>query len=303
MEIERVQNLTEDDFVNGYLKQNKPVVITDAMKNWDIKRFQPESLQKEFGDEITQIYDDLFDLQNVASLGSYLKSNFNQPQKECKQYIRWYTRLKDVDFLWSDHVFEKLVDAWSHPEFLPKNTLLIPTTTGEQPMDITKNRFPYKGLFISGKGARTRLHRDPFNSNAILCQFYGEKEVVLYAPDQAPNVMNDTEFVNIKNPDHTKFPNFSKATPACKLTLKPGEIILFPSGWFHDVTCATDSVSVTWNFIHASGFQDFRSFVLQHPEDDQLEIVRFFLGGLAPADSGINEILEILDAKFAANVL
>jgi hypothetical protein len=303
MEIERVQNLTEEDFLNDYLIKNKPVVITDGMNNWDIKRFHPESLQNEFGNEFTQIYDDLFDLQNVASLESYLKANFNQPTKECKQYIRWYTKLKEVDFLWSDHVFEQLIDAWSHPHFLPKQSLLIPTKKEDSAMDITKERFPYKGLFISGKGARTRLHRDPFNSNAILCQFYGEKDVVLYAPEQAPYVMNGTEFINIKDPDLLKFPDFPKAKPTYELTLKEGEIILFPSGWFHDVTCASDSVSVTWNFIHSTGFQDFRSFVLEHPEDDQLEIVRFFLGGLAPEGSDMKELIEILEARFAENVM
>ncbi|XLS27825.1 cupin-like domain-containing protein [Flavobacteriaceae bacterium M23B6Z8] len=303
MEIERVQNLSKEDFLKDYLTKNKPVVITDGMKNWNIERFQPESLSQEFGGEITQIYDDLFDLQNVASLESYLKNNFNQPEKECKQYIRWYTKLKDVDFLWSDHVFEKLQDAWSHPEFLPKRSLLIPTKMNDEEMDITKERFPYKGLFISGKGARTRLHRDPFNSNAMLCQFYGEKDVILYSPEQAPFVMNGTDFVNVKSPDLAKFPNFPKAQPTYELTLKAGEIILFPSGWFHDVTCATDSVSITWNFIHASGFKDFRSFVLEHPEDDQLEIVRFFLGGLAGENADMDEIVNVLESRITASAL
>jgi len=303
MKIERVKKLPKEEFFTNYLLKNTPVIITDAMDNWDIKRFQPESLKKEFGSEFTQVYNDLFDLQNVASLENYLNTNFSKPEKKVKEYVRWYTKLKDVDFLWSDSIFEKLQDAWNHPYFLPKDFLLMPPCHGNQTMDITKNRFPYKGLFISGKGARTRLHRDPFNSNAVLCQFYGEKEIYLYAPDQEKYVMNEGEFVNIINPDMEKFPNFSEAEPTYHLILEPGEIILFPAGWFHDVTSVSDSISVTWNFVHAFELENFQSFIKENPEDDQLEIVRFFLKDHLPSDASVEAISLFLETHFGTKTV
>lgn len=299
MEINRVKRISKEYFLNNYLKKNIPVVVTDAMDHWDVNRFQPESMQKEFGSEYTQVYNDLFDLQNVASLSSYLKDNFSKPDKDCKQYIRWYTKLKEVDFLWSDEVFEKLKNSWNHPYFIPTNSLVIPFAHENEDINITTKRFPYKGLFISGKGARTRLHRDPFNSNAVLCQLYGKKEIKLYSPDQAKYLMNNDEFVNIKDPDLNKFPDFLKAKITYQLTLSPREIILFPSGWFHDVTCASDSVSITWNFIHSSGLKDFQSFILQHSDDDQLEIVRFFLKKHISSDATVENISQLLGTKFA----
>ncbi len=302
MEIDRIQKVSKEDFLEKYIKGNKPVIVTDAMHDWDLERFQPETLKKEFGSEYTQIYNDLFDLQNIDSLENYLTANFSKPDKECKNYIRWYTQLKGVDFLWSDEIFVKLKDAWSHPYFVPKNNLLIPFIDADTDKDITEERYPYKGLFISGKGARTRLHRDPFNSNAILCQLYGKKEMLLFAPDQAEYVMNGTEFVDTKHPDLEKFPNYSKATPTYKLVLSPGEIIIFPAGWFHDVTCASDSISITWNFVHASGLKNFQSIILKNPEDDQLEIVKFFLDGQLPADADVNTISQFLEEKFSKSI-
>lgn len=294
-EIKRVEKISKEDFINNHVTGNFPIIITDAMNDWDLSRFQPESLKTEFGSEFTQVYDDLFDLQNISSLESYLDANFNKPEVDCKHYVRWYTKLKEVDFLWSDDVFDKLQTAWNHPYFLPEDELLVPLAYEGDKKPITQFRFPYKGLFISGKGSRTRLHRDPFNSNALLCQFYGKKDMVLYAPDQTEYVMNGTEYVNIIEPDLNKFPDFSKAEPYAKLTLSPGEIILFPAGWFHDVTCATDSISVTWNFVHSSGLKGLVDHLRKNPEDDQIEILKFFLGKDITTDSSLEDVIDALE--------
>ncbi|WP_394749619.1 cupin-like domain-containing protein [Spongiimicrobium salis] len=296
MKIDKVKKLSKEDFLTNYLTKNKPVVVTDAMDDWDLNRFQPDSLKKEFGAEYTQVYNDLFDLQNVSTLESYLTSNFSKPEENCKEYIRWYTKLKDLDFLWSDDIFKKLKTSWNQPYFLPVSDTIVPYCSADNEIDITTERFPYKGLFISGKGAKTRLHRDPFNSNAILCQLYGEKQISLFSPDQAPYLMNDNEFVDIKNPNLDKFPDFPKAKPTFELTLAPNEVILFPAGWFHDVTSISDSISITWNFVHASELTNFQSFITKHPEDDQLEIVKFFLKDFLSADATPYDISKFLES-------
>lgn len=297
MQIERVEKLSKKDYLNNYILKNKPVIITDAMDNWDLKKFQPEALKKEFGNEFTQVYNDLFDLQNVATLENYLDKNFNQPEKDTKEYIRWYTKLKDVDFLWSDAIFDKLKSAWSHPYFLPNNSFLVPYSKEDKNISITECRFPYKGLFISGKGARTRLHRDPFNSNAILCQFYGEKEIYLYSPEQEKHVMNGKTFVNLADPDLDKFTSFSEAKESYHVKLSPGEIIFFPAGWFHDVTSISDSISITWNFVCFEELEAFKKYIRKHPDDDQLEIVRFFLKEYISPNTSVEDVLSFLEGE------
>jgi hypothetical protein len=304
MKIERLQNLEKGRFLEEFLVANKPVIVTDAMNTWQVEKFQPDYLREKFGNYDVQVYNDLFDLQAIDPLSDYLRDNFNKEESAVRShhYIRWYTKLKDVDFFWSDEVFQLLRRAWQHPYFLPANSMAIPFTADGREAKINETSFPYKGLFISGKGSRTRLHRDPFNSNAILCQFYGEKKILLYDPSQAEYVMNNGQFIDIENPDSNKFPDFSKATCSYEDTLVPGEIVFFPGGWFHDVKCLSDSISITWNFVHSSGLDRFYDYINQHPDDDQLEIVRFFLKDWISPNADVKEITGFLKSKFHSKI-
>ncbi|WP_306352325.1 cupin-like domain-containing protein [Flavobacterium sp. '19STA2R22 D10 B1'] len=294
MKVKRIANISTQEFINEYLILNKPVIVTDGMKDWDREKFTPPYLKEQFGDELVQIYNDLFDLQNVDTLAKYFEENFDQ-DKKAKEYIRWYTQLKDVDFFWSDNLFSKLKEFWSHPYFVPHNDLSVPFCKKEDSRSITDFQYPYKGIFISGKGARTRLHKDPFNSNALLCQFYGTKKIYLFHPNKENNVMKNNEFVDLINVDHVKFPTFSAIEPDYEDVLQPGEIILFPSGWFHDVTCESDSISVTWNFIHSSGKEGLLNHLRNNPNDDQLEILRYFLKDQVQDEATANQILAFYE--------
>lgn len=301
MKVERVENLSEERFVAEFLIPGKPVIITDAMKKWQLEKFTPEFLKKEFGHYEVQVYDDLFDLQSIDPLADYLESNFGKGEEAGRSlhYIRWYTKLKEIDFFWSDELFAELTGAWQHPGFLPNSSLAVPFVPEGGQANINQTRFPYKGLFISGKGARTRLHRDPFNSNAVLCQFYGRKKVLLYAPSEAEHLMRDGKFVDVESPNPDAFPTFGRGTLAYDDVLYPGEMIFFPGGWFHDVKCLDDSISITWNFVHASGLDRFCEYINRHPDDDQLEIVRFFLKDWVGEDAEARDISGFLKSKFS----
>jgi len=85
------------------------------------------------------------------------------------------------------------------------------------------------------------------------------------------------EFVDILKPDYNRFNGFNQSISSYEDILQPGEIILFPSGWFHDVTCITNSISITWNFVHSRERPDFIKFVREHSQNSQLEIAEFFM--------------------------
>jgi len=299
MKLKRVSNLTKQAFFDEFLLPHQPVIITDAMDTWDLEKFQPGYLDRAFGHYDVQIYNDLFDLQTIDPLSTYLQDNFNKPEntERSHEYIRWYSQLRDVDFFWSDEVFRSLKGAWGHPYFLPDDSFVIPDAAEGKKAYVTECRYPYRGLFISGKGARTRLHRDPFNSNAILCQFYGQKKIYLYDPGQARYVMNEGEFVDIDEPDTSRFPDFSKAVCFYEDTLSPGEVLFFPAVWFHDVTSVSDSISITWNFVHNSELSGLYTYIDEHRDDDQLEIVRFFLKDRVEEGAGAQEIVNFLKTR------
>ena len=129
------------------------------------------------------------------------------------------------------------------------------------------------------------MHRDPFCSDAIVAQFYGTKEAALYHPSRTQEVMEKAAddsfggFIDVRENDLTKL----SIEPDYHGELNPGQMIYIPHGWIHDVICLTDSVSVTWNFIHKQGAKEFIDYLKADPsEDSEFEVLQYFFerGGL-----------------------
>lgn len=280
IKIDRKNQITTGEFEEIYLKKNIPVIITDGMKNWDIKTtWTPEYLLKNYGEEEVQLYDDLFNLMSIISLSDYINQFCGKELSSNDKiipYVRWYTRLKDNDFVWSDHFFDKIKNSWDLPYFLPDKNYLLPYSNRREKLNPSKNMFPAKGIFISAKGAKTRLHYDPWCSDAILCQIYGRKKVILYHPSQKEFLCQENEFADIENPNHNKFPGFNQAKPTFIDILNPGEIIFFPHNWLHHVSTIEDSISITWNFVHISTWDTFFNYLINNPKLQELEIIKFF---------------------------
>jgi ribosomal protein L16 Arg81 hydroxylase len=300
VEVERRAGITREQFVRDYLAHRRPLVVTDAMASWDLGRFSPDALVRAFGDEEAQVYDDLFALQSVSTLREYVRNHLNKPASapRSRAYVRWYTKLKDVDFAWADHVFERFRDAWDMPYFFPDSAMVVPPSRG--PINPAESRFPYKGLFVSGRGARTRLHRDPWNSDALLCQLYGKKSISMYGPEDSARLVRGQDFVDLSNPEQPRAAHDERVEPLFTTTLAPGEIIYFPGGTFHDVASVTDSVSITWNFLHASNLTQFCEHVARHPDENELEIVRFFLKSSLPPRAAAQDIVRTVHAEHAS---
>ncbi len=194
-----------------------------------------ESLKQSIGELTTQIYDTLFDLENVAALEEYLDEYFNQSTDgaypESVPYVRWYNQLKNVDFVWGDEAFGELSSFWTKPACVPSSDLIVPVTS-ERPQDPVTDNFPYRGILIAARGARTRLHRDPFCSDAIVAQFYGTKEALLYSPERTAALTKKADgssfggFVDVRGEDLTTIlhePDYSGL-------VTPGQMIYIPHG-------------------------------------------------------------------------
>ncbi len=101
----------------------------------------------------------------------------------------------------------------------------------------------------------THLHRDPLTG--FLFQIMGRKRLDLYSADQAENLYPLKAYNNYQRcwfkPEAPDFEVFPKAKEAKCLTveLHPGELLVQPAGWFHQVYALdtpTMSVSYFWRF-------------------------------------------------------
>jgi len=283
--IERRPSPTPETFLAQYLVPHRPVVLTDAMDGWQARTtWTPAVFRERFGAKLVQVYDDLFKLTSLTSLAQYLDRYFGAPPDAPRPsgpvpYVRWYTRLKAIDrFPWADEIFRQLHEEWSLPPFLPEDGYLMPFCPPGRRISPNTTPFPARGLFISARGCCTRLHKDPWQSDAVLCQLHGRKRFVLYEPTQAPFLTQGTEVVDIDAPDLERFPRFPEARPFADFELSPGEVLLIPQGWYHQADTLSDSISLTWNFVHQATWPDFARYLASDPPRTELDTITYFSG-------------------------
>lgn len=280
MKIDVVEAISEKDFVNRYIKENRPVVVKNI--EYDESKWHPVFLKNLMGDLTAQVYDSLFDLQNLSTMRDYVDENFGKEGefRTNVPYIRWYNQLKDVNYAWGDEAFQRVSPFWKKPKFLSGKNLVIPVAKETHMPDPVHDRFPYRGILIAARGARTRLHTDPFCSDAVVAQFYGTKEVAMYHPSRAK------EFSLVKETDNSfggyldvRGENLERLShePDFRGTLGPGELLYVPHGWLHDVIVVEDSISVTWNFIHEKGSLEYIDYLMGEPNiDSEFQVLKYF---------------------------
>jgi hypothetical protein len=92
-------------------------------------------------------------------------------------------------------------------------------------------------------------HTDPHHN--LLCQAVGVKRVRLFAPNQSENMypredpLSNTSRVDVMHPDLEAFPLFADVQ-FFDATLTPGDALYIPPGWWHRVSAATPSFSVSF---------------------------------------------------------
>ena len=73
--LERISNLSVEEFISEYLQKNRPVIVTGAMVHWKaLETWNPDALASRFGNERVQVYGDLFRLAAITTLSEYLKN-------------------------------------------------------------------------------------------------------------------------------------------------------------------------------------------------------------------------------------
>jgi hypothetical protein len=108
---------------------------------------------------------------------------------------------------------------------------------------------------VSVQNPATGLHCDP--TTGFLFQVMGRKRLELYSADQAENLYPKKAYSYYQpcwfNPNHPNYDAFPKAKNAKPISviLHPGELLVQPAGWFHQVYALespTMSVSYFWRY-------------------------------------------------------
>ena len=163
-EIDRVETISKEDFLEYYFKPQKPVVIENYIKDWPaFEKWDLDYMAKVAGDKTVPLYDN----RPVDH-----KDGFNEPHSRMKMsdYIELLKKepTKYRIFLWNMlKEIPELQQDFSYPDFGLKLMKKLPM------------------LFFGGMNSYTFMHYDIDLANIFHFHFNGKKEAILF--DQSQN--------------------------------------------------------------------------------------------------------------------
>ncbi|WP_025124906.1 cupin-like domain-containing protein [Myroides odoratimimus] len=228
-EIERVKSISEKDFIEKYFKKQIPIVIENLTEDWPAyKKWHLNYIKEIAGEKIVPLYDDRpvshEDGFNEAHATMKMADYIDLLNKEPTNYrIFLYNIMKEVPSLKSDFKWPKL------------GLRLVK----QLPM-----------LFFGGTNSKVFMHFDIDYSNILHFNFNGEKQCMLFSPDQTkymykiPHALISREDIDFDNPDFDKWPAL-KYAKGYICNLKHGEMLYMPEGYWHYMKYLTPSISMS----------------------------------------------------------
>jgi Cupin-like domain len=232
---------TPERFFENYYFANRPVVVRGLMQDWPaLALWTPEYFADRFGEETIEV---------TADRESDPKFEDRFPEHRhritMRQFVEKITTIKGNDLY-----------------LVAKNRLLDRESFISLRKDVTyPHMFLTSGpgadpprIWIGGAGTITPLHHDA--SNIFFGQIYGRKLVRLIPPSEIENLYNDrTCFsdIDLDQVDYVRFPRFRRVT-VVQAIVHPGEFLLLPLGWWHQVRSLDVSISLSFqNFAVPGG--------------------------------------------------
>lgn len=225
--IRRVEGLTKQEFTEQFIKTKTPVILKDFIKGspaldmWNYDYFKAVA-----GDLIVPVHGsenahpDMVKSAPIAKMkfGEYLDLIQSQ-YTESRLFL--FNLLIEKPEIRKQLIFNKIADnilTW-----LPL-------------------------MFFGGGGSSTRNHFDIDMSHVFLTQFHGEKKVTLF-PNHSSCLLyklpyNFHGIGDMKNLDFERFPAL-KYTTGWECTIKFGETLFMPAGYWHYIQYLTGGYSVS----------------------------------------------------------
>lgn len=242
--VDKREHLSRKDFVNNYYNHCKPVVITDATRQWKAHAsWNAEFFKNEFASRSVKVGGKKYTMKDfmeqvIASTPEHPSSYLNE------------VNIPDV--------FPELIaDLLPYFEYSLPDRLkskLIPRKWGQREGIVE--------LLIGGKGTCFPvLHYDGFHMHTFVTQIRGDKEFYFIPPDQTKYLYVENKFsnkspVSFFKPDYDKYPLF-KNVKATMVVVKEGETIYIPSGWWHTTRILSLSIAVSINSMNRIKWNDY----------------------------------------------
>ncbi|MBJ6763751.1 cupin-like domain-containing protein [Myxococcaceae bacterium JPH2] len=239
--VERIRDLSAPEFLERFYVPHRPVILSGFMEGWPLMaRWQPLALMRSHGDVEVEVM-----------TGRESRADHDLEPEPCR------ARMRLGDFI------RRLLEGG------PTNDLYLTARNfaleRQELLGLRDDlRFPpgflrpssahgaFK-LWIGPAGTRTALHHDL--GSVLFGQVSGRKRFWLVPSFQTERVYNHHSVwseVDAEHPDPVRFPAFEKAHVQ-EAVVEPGEMLLIPAGWWHQVHALDVSVSVTFQELDVPG--------------------------------------------------
>lgn len=216
--VDRVHEITKEEFIRKYYKPKRPVLIEGLTDSWNDKwRF--DYIKKIAGNQIVPLYN-------------------NEPTKGKKSSYApaIYMKMSDYIDLLRTHPTDLRIFFYMLREKLPQ--LLHDFEYPDLGINYFK-RIP--ALFFGGSLANTFMHYDIDLGDNLHIHFEGHKRVLLFGPEQNTNLykvpmsIHNMDSIDMSNPDFEKFPGL-KNVVGFEANMKHGDALYIPGEWWHYIS-------------------------------------------------------------------
>ena len=221
--IEKISQISDEDFQQNYYRPCKPLVITELAKSWPAySKWSWDYFKEKVGNTKVGIYN------NVKS-DAYTPINKADSYTTFGEYV---DMVRNGPAQWRIFLFNIFNHA---PE------LVQDVTWPDNLMKGFVKRFPM--LFVGGETSITHMHFDIDMSHILHTQFVGRKKVLLFPFEEQHKlyrkpfeVLSLADFSHYYegngHPDYEKFPAL-KLARGYEVTLEHGDTLFMPAGYWH----------------------------------------------------------------------
>lgn len=254
--IDIVDDITQEEFIEKYLKPRKPVVIKNMARKWPAYQKWTMGYMKEVvGDVEVPLYDS-------SKADPAAPINASAAKMKFGDYIDLIQREPtDLRIFLFDPI-----------KFAPK--LLEDYISPKELMGGFLDKYP--NMFFGGKGSVTFLHFDIDMAHIFHTHFNGRKHILLFDYKwkerlyQIPYATYALEDYDIENPDFTKFPALD-GVEGIECYLEHGDTLFMPTGWWHWMKYLDGSFSISlraWDKSWAVKAHSLWNLTVQRKFDD-----------------------------------
>lgn len=250
IERHRARDLSPAEFNRNFVAAGRPVVVEMAVANWPaLQKWTPEFFRHRFaGKQVNVSFNARMGME--AFVDAMLASTADQPGP----------------YLFRVFVCPHMPELY--PDVLPMNPYSFPGRYASSLMPARWRRPDgYTKLLMGGAGSGFPIvHFDGENAHATITQVYGEKVFTLFPPTDSAGLYpkadtpNHSQIQDVRHVDLQRFPLFTQTTPR-QTTLRAGDMIFVPCGWWHAANVDGLSISIGQNMLDASNWSRFAALV------------------------------------------